>query len=439
MEFQSSVNEVDEVTREVVVSIGASELSRTVGERLVKLQRTVSIKGFRPGKAPLALVKKLHAESEKDRAINALINESLSSVIKDSNLITCGNPNVTLKSRGDGDTNLEYTAQVFLYPKIEIDLDTAFEVEIEKIPSVEEAVEESIHKFLRKHVEFQPYDESHGTVQAGDGVTIVVKPKSENVEGAGSEEKVQGTEETFIFGKEEIPQDIEEQFAGRKAGETFELNIKGSNENPDAEPKVLIAEIRNISKPVFPELTDEWVKGLGEGVQTVAELKDQFREGSAFIRARACESAIDNKIIEQLEARASFKVPEFMIYDSIAVSYLQGKDHYWVSVKEMVQGLPEVTRDQLIADATQRVRNSLLFSEIARRLEVEMNDLLFQEYVSRCLQEFKFGLRQFNQQESERFSNPDRMKMEARTALTFEKLRAKANVQEVASSGSDKA
>ena len=140
MEFQSSVNEVDEVTREVVVSIGASELSRTVGERLAKLQRTVNIKGFRPGKAPLSLVTKLHAESEKDRAVNALIKESLTSVIRDSNLVTCGDPNVTLKSRGEGDSNLEYTAQVFLYPKIEIDLDMPFDVEIPQMPSVDEAV-----------------------------------------------------------------------------------------------------------------------------------------------------------------------------------------------------------------------------------------------------------------------------------------------------------
>jgi len=439
MEFQSSVNEVDEVTREVVVSICASELSRTVGERLAKLQRTVSIKGFRPGKAPLALVKKLHAESEKDRAINALINESLSSVIKDSNLVTCGNPNVTLRSKGEGDSNIEYTAQVFLYPKIEIDLETSFEVEIEEIPSVEQAVNESIEKFLRKHVEFQPLAESRDTAQSGDALTIVVRPKPETEEVAGNEEHVQGNEETFIFGKKEVPQDIEDQFAGKKVGEPFELKIKGSNENPDVEQKVLIAEIKQISTPVYPELTDEWVKGLGEGLQSVEELKEQFREGSAFVRARAFESAIDNKILEQLEARAPFKIPEFMIYDSIAASYLKGKDNYWVSVKEMVQGLPEETRDQVISDATRRVRNSLLLSEIARMLEVEINDQSFQEYVSRCLQEFKFGLRQFNQQESERFSNPDRMKMEARTALTFEKLRAKAKEREVAPESGDKA
>lgn len=439
MEFQSSVNEVDEVTREVVVSIGASELSRTVGERLVKLQRTVSIKGFRPGKAPLALVKKLHAESEKDRAINALINESLSSVIKDSNLTTCGNPNVTLRSRGEGDSNLEYTAQVFLYPKIEIDLETSFEVEIEKIPSVEEGVEESIQKLLRKYAEFQPLGDGRDTVQTGDAVTVIVRPKTATEEVAVDGEQAQGTEETFILGNKEVPQDMEEQFVGRKAGETFELKIKGATDAPDAEQKVLVAELKRISKPVYPELTDEWVKGLGDGLQTVEELKERFREGSAFVRARAYESAVDNRILEQLEARAPFKIPEFMIYDSIAASYLKGKDNYWVSVKEMVQGLPEETRDQLIAEANRRVRNSLLLSEIARMLEVEITDQLFQEYVSRSLQEFKFGLRQFNQQESERFSNPERMKMEARTALTFEKLRAKANVREVASEGKEQA
>ena len=430
MEFQSSVNEVDEVTREVVVSIGASELSRTVGERLVKLQRTVSIKGFRPGKAPLSLVTKLHAESEKDRAVNALINESLRTVIRDSKLVTCGDPNVTLKSRGEGDSNLEYIAQVFLYPKIEIDLDTPFEVEIPQILSVDGAVQEAVDGFLRQRVEFRPLADSRDVVQPGDGVTIVAKPKPGS-DGATEGESVPETEETFIFGKKEIPEDIEEQFAGRKVGEIFELKIKGPQETPEAEPTVLVAEIRRISQPVFPELTDEWIKGLGEGVETVEEFKGGFRQRSAFLRTRAIDNAVDGRILEQLELRASFKIPEFMIYDTIAASHLKGKDNYWVSVKEMVHRLPEETRDQVVADATRRVRNSLLLSEIGRLLEVEVNDELFQEYVSRCLEEFKFGVRQFNQQESERFSNPERMRMEARSALVFEKLRTKANVREV--------
>jgi trigger factor len=440
MEFQSSVNEVDEVTREVVVSIGASELSRTVGESLAKLQRTVRIKGFRPGKAPLALVRKLHAKSETDRVINSLINESLTSVIRDSNLVTCGNPNVTLKSRGDGDSNLEYTAQVFLYPKIEIDLDTPFEVEIGQVPSVEEALEEALKGFMRQRVEFVPLADSRDVVQSGDGVTIVVKPKPEMEEGvAGTEKSVQETEETFIFGKREIPEDIEEQFAGRKVGETFELKIKGSEENPEVQPKALVAEIRKISQPVFPELTDEWVKGLGEGVETVEKLKEEFRERSAFLRARANENEIDRRILDQLESRASFKIPEFMIYDAIAAAHLKGKDHYWVSVKEMVHGLPETTRDQVVSDANRRVRNSLLLSEIGRLLEAEIDDEFFNEYVSRCINEFKFGIRHFNQEESERFSNNERMRREARSALIFEKLRARANVREVAPVSGDNA
>ena len=444
MEFQSSVNEVDEVTREVVVSIGASELSRTVSERLAKLQRTVSIKGFRAGKAPLALVTKLHAEGEKDRAINTLINETLSSVIRDSNLKTCGEPNVTVQSKGDGETNLEYTAQVFLYPTIEIDLDTPFEIEIEQIPSVDEAVEEAIKGFLRRHVVFQPISDSRDVLQHGDGVVISVRPKVDSaVETAENqtEEKAQQSvaEETFIYGNKEIPEDLENQFAGKRVGEIFELETKASEENSDAEPKKntepkkLIVEIKKITQPVFPELTDEWVRQLNEGIESVEELKNGFRERSVFLRDKASGNSIDAKLLEQINARASFKIPEFMIYDTIASSHFKkGVDHYWVSVKQMVQGLPEDLRNQTVADAHRRVKNSLILSEISRILEVELTEEAFKEYVSRSLEEFKFGIRTFNQQESERFSNPEQMKIEARSSLIFEKLRLKANVREVA-------
>lgn len=135
MEYNSSVSDVDEVTKRVSVTVPKAQVSEQVDSELNRLQRSVSIKGFRPGKAPKQMIERLHGSRVRMEVASKLIQESLGQVIEKESLDVIGNPEIDT-TEWDEDGNFQFTAQLSLFPAPAISDYKGLSVEVEK-PSVE--------------------------------------------------------------------------------------------------------------------------------------------------------------------------------------------------------------------------------------------------------------------------------------------------------------
>src|SRR5512134_245983 len=109
--------QIDELTRQFRIAVPAADIERKVETRLAELAQTVRLPGFRPGKVPIALVRRRFGDSVKSEIVEEAINESSRAVITDRGIRVALPPRVELASTpGQGD--LEYVMAVELLPEV---------------------------------------------------------------------------------------------------------------------------------------------------------------------------------------------------------------------------------------------------------------------------------------------------------------------------------
>ena len=107
------------------VLVKKQEIDKKIEERVIELQKTVNIKGFRPGKAPVDLLKKQFAQALYGEVLEKILQDNTYQALNDNKIKPASQPKIEIKSSGE-DKDLEYTISVEKTPKIK-------KIELEKI------------------------------------------------------------------------------------------------------------------------------------------------------------------------------------------------------------------------------------------------------------------------------------------------------------------
>src|SRR5688572_20250448 len=114
-----SVETLPGLERRIEVSVPATRVRQQVDARLLKVSRTVRIKGFRPGKAPIHVVRKHYGREVRDEVVSDLIRETFAEALRQEKLQPAGGPRIEPQKSGEPD-DLRYTATFEVYPQIEL-------------------------------------------------------------------------------------------------------------------------------------------------------------------------------------------------------------------------------------------------------------------------------------------------------------------------------
>jgi trigger factor len=441
MDYSSTVRELDEVTREVSVSIEANKLSDALEKNLVKLQRTVQVKGFRAGKAPLALVKKLHSDSERNKVFNSLIQESLQSVLRENNIETYGTPNIEIKSYGDGDNSIEYSAQVFLPPLVTIELETPFEIEVPPLLDVDKLIDAHVNSIRRKSAEFKPV-EGRQEVLTNDAVGVIAEKSGDDSQQENEDCKdpdctspshnhhaeKEKTEEKYILGREEIIPEVESALIGKKLNELFEVKYK----KPDGTEASVSLRVVNIYEATVPELSEELLeKEVNEKI-SVADFLEKLRTDKERIVEIVRDRIVRDKLFTKVSERGKVILPEVMIYQWLGTYYGKSEDFYWVNVKTYLQTLPEENRNDLINQATAGLRRLCLLKECCLQLGIHYSEAMYMEFFSEFVDSVRLGLESPDSTfVRSLLEKDDSIKSEILAFKCMRELRDRANIKEV--------
>lgn len=312
MEWKSSIEELDEVTRQLKVVIPGQNFTDQYNSALNRYMAEVKVKGFRPGKAPRQIVQKMYGSKIHSEVVSRLVSTSLADVLKENNIEAIGMPEITLGESVSEELN--YTANVSILPTPEITGYEKFEIVVEKKEVVSADVDQVVENLRKSKATVKPLVD-RTVAQIGDVVEVeflVIEGDKKPAE--------RGEPATIALGDGRISEELEARIAGMNIGEVkviSQAELEENQEEKSDSKNSYRVTLKSVSERILPEVDDAFAASLGYGVETLLELRTRISEDLENSRQQQAKQEAQVKVLEQLIAKNDFKVPQVMVDDEI--------------------------------------------------------------------------------------------------------------------------
>jgi trigger factor len=350
---------------EFTVVVAASDIERQIQDRLAEIGRSVRLPGFRPGKAPIAVLKKRYGPSVLGEVMERAVNESSSTAIRERNLRPALQPKIEIVSYNEG-KDLEYKLAVEVLPEIAPVDFAAISLERWKPEVADDEIDEALQRIAKQQ---RKSEKAGRAAKSGDIVVIDFTGRVGGVAfpgGTAQNHSLELGSNSFIPG-------FEDQLVGSSAGEERKVSVTfpadyGNAElaGKDAEFAVTVREVREIVPQAIDESLAEAV-----GMENLAELRKAVRERVESEYAGVARRKLKRELLDILAEKQQFPVPEGMLQIEF--------DQLWREVESerkraQEAGQPdpdagkndEELRAEYRALAERRVRLGLLLNEVGR-------------------------------------------------------------------------
>ena len=368
--------------REYALVIPASELAARVDARLAEVSKTIRMPGFRPGKVPPNLVRKMHGDALRGEALQAAVNDGVQQLLSERALRPANQPQVDVTSAISDGADVALTVKMEVLPTVDaVNID---ELTLEKLVVAVDAatIDEAVARLASQAQRSEAAPAKH---EAATGDTVVIDFEG-RVEGelfdGGKGEAMRVT-----IGSGQLIPGFEDQLVGAKANDERTVKVTFPNDYNVAYLKGKPAEfaivVQGVETPVATPIDDEFAKGFG--IDSLDALRDILKDQLDTELGTLTRTYLKRKLLDTLASRHDFDVPESMIDSEF--------DQIWAQIEQEISqdADPEAMRAQMEAErgdyrriAERRVRLGLLLSEIGQRNSIsvsqaEMNRLIGQE------------------------------------------------------------
>jgi trigger factor len=313
MSFQSTVEDIDEITKRLLIQVPSEMVSKEYEASLTSVAKSAHIKGFRPGKVPRNIIERQMGDRVRFDVVNRLMSDALKAAYEQHKLDVVGQPEVDFNDF-DLTKSFEFSATVSLYPTPTIENYLNRTVKVVKKEVADKDVEQSLERLLESKAEIKPV-EGRTQAEKGDVVALAVEVRVEDGEFSRGEPFVD------VLGSGKLSSSVEEQVVGMAAGETKEIGIVAGDDHPNPELRGKNVTYKVMLHGMFtknlPVLDDAFVKGLGLEVETVDALKAKVKEQLAKQVEADLKSETQGALLDLLVNENPFKVPSAMVDDEI--------------------------------------------------------------------------------------------------------------------------
>ena len=361
--MQVSVENTGGLERKLTVQLPGEEIDSKVNNKLRELSKTVRIKGFRPGRVPMSVVRQRYGKAARQEIVGETIQASLQQAIANENLRVASRPRLDSAPEDKENGDVEFSAVVEVYPEVgQIDA-AALEVERPEASVTEDDVDDML-KTLRE--QRQTWEEVERT--AGEGDQVIMDFAAEGDEGRVPAE---GTKRMrVVLGKSGFDK-LEKALAKIPAGESKKVTLEfpeGFNEPALAgkKAKAELAVVR-VSQPKLPEVDEDFIKSFGIEDGEVGTLKKEIRGNLARELHQAVNTLLKARLIDVLlEARTDLEVPDSIVQQEATSMAAQ-------ATRSQGQAPDPAIVQAFMAPARERVKAGLLMGELARQNRIRID------------------------------------------------------------------
>jgi trigger factor len=382
-----AIEEISPVKKAISVEIPEEIVTKEFESAYSDLNRKVRIPGFRPGKAPRALLEKRYSQSVQDDVIRRLVPDYCQRAIKEARLSPIELPaieNIQLKEK----TPLTFKATVEIKPAFKLRDYQGLKIKAEKRLMKEEDLTETLEALRKKHAVLEAYPPEH-KIQESDFVMMDFEGSIEGKAFEGGS----GKGVMAQIGAKRLVGDFEEQLVGHKAGASVEVHVTFPPDYPNkdlagkqADFKVFIQEIK---KQNIPDLDDEFAKDMGE-FSSLEELKARVRKDIEAQLEKDNERSSRQALMKELIGLNPFDVPPSMVERELRsmLGQIQSRLPEGTTL-EQAKITPETVKNELEPAAREKVQGWLILDAIADQEKIDVSNSEIDASLSKMAQDMR--------------------------------------------------
>lgn len=370
-----SIESTGSILRRMTVVVPAEKLEDQIISRMVHLEKTLKLPGFRPGKVPRKVVESRFLGQVLQESVQELIDSSYREAVTEQNITPAGYPSIEPKNINRGE-NLEYVATFEVFPTI--NKLSVQDQQIEKTICVvgDDDIDRTIETLRRQHTEWKPKDT---TADTGDRLLI-------SFVGTIDGEPFEGGEVSdypVILGQGGILPEFEDGLSGKKTGAKLSISAK----LPDNYPSNVIAgkeaifaiEVKEVSLPILPEIDKEFIAKFGVSEGTETAFRAQIRENLEQEAESRVKSQLRHAVFSALLEDNDFDLPQALVEEEISRAIAERQHHMESHGHTHAHGHDhggdeDVDREVYREEAVRRVRLALVIREAIRDREIKVED-----------------------------------------------------------------
>ncbi|MDE2134469.1 MAG: trigger factor [Alphaproteobacteria bacterium] len=300
--------------REYKVVVGAADLEERLTGKIEEIKPRLSLKGFRPGKAPVSFLKKTYGKSMMGEIVEAAVSEGSRKAVADNALKPAFPPRVEpvgdVQQVIEGKADLEFRVLIDLMPDFELADVSKLEVERLVADVTDEDMDNAVQRLAEQSRGYSPRAQGEAA-QTGDAVTMDFVGSVDGETFAG------GKAEDFnlVLGSGQLVSGFEDQLVGVKPGEARDVRVTFPADYPEAKlagkDAVFAVSVKEVKSPDPLVVDDELAKKLG--VDSLGTLKERLREQMKREYAGASRLHLKRRILDALDEKHSFSLPPTMV------------------------------------------------------------------------------------------------------------------------------
>lgn len=339
------------VSRRMQISVPADTVASYEEKAARKYATQARIPGFRPGKAPAAMVRKRYAAEVRQEAIELAMNDAFREAVEREGLKLAAQPHVHDLKAEPGQP-LEFELHCEVRPELTLEKLDGFTVTRRDSAVTDELVEEQIEKIREQKADWAPVEDKPAP---GDMVTVMLS--TADADGSLPE----GKEYRLVLGGGQAIAGIEELIMETAPGGTTERQVRWPEDFPDESQrgatKLVRVVLTDVKRKSLPALDDAFAREIGD-FDTVQILRDAVRADMGEHSKREADAEVRGQIIDQIVEANPFDVPKAWVMQLVD-GYMQ------------MYGVPDAEKQrftqEFIPMAERQVRRDLIIDTIAER------------------------------------------------------------------------
>jgi trigger factor len=446
-QFNIQVEKPSAILRKMTVRVPKTIVKSHLDKGLVAVQKTAKLKGFRPGYAPLSIIKQYYGEDVRHRVFHNLIDESFQEAVREHNLRTVGSPKIDTPEHKTGagdhdhtlhdDQDLTYVATVEVIPEVEAKNYTGIALSQDKVEVTEEDLQKIIDNIHQSQGQLTPIADAGHVVKKGDFVDAQILGGIVTETGVQAREEMKGSRLLEIGAGNFIP-GFEDHLVGTKSGETKTFRITFPNEQAQGELAGKEAEftvtINEVKEKKLPALDEELVKHMG--YESLEDLRTKVKGYLTTEKTNESERKVKGELLSKLIEKNNFEVPvaliegqtRILVQDLAQEFKKQGYDDKTIQ-NAIMQDLGE-----LRARAETQVRSSLILESVAQQEKLSVSAEDIHAEIDKTAESMQFDKAQLHEYYAKNPGKKDDLEFKLRQERTLKFLLDSAKIKFVSAS-----
>jgi trigger factor len=335
--MQTSIQNLNSYSKKIEVEVSAEELVPIEQKIIKNYQKSANIPGFRPGKAPLNIVRQRHQQMIQQDLIEETLRYFYIKAIEEADIKPVAEGKITDIKLEDLKNGLQFDIEVEVEPELELQKYKGLKVEKDIVEVTDDMIENALGGLQEQYATVKEVNEAKignylyfNAQELDTGDVPVIGKKYENLE--------------LVLGEGKFDPEIEGQLEGIKRGEKRivrkQMIDPSQTKDKDKKTSSLEIHIKKIEEKDFPDLNDDFVKNLNdENLESVEQLRDRIQQNMKIDLGNRTENQLRNRLIDELLKENTFDVPPSMI------------EHY---LQEMIKDIARQSKTETIDEETVR-------------------------------------------------------------------------------------